>query len=505
MARVLKSASFFERHVIVFFTLKLLAMGIFLWLLTMFVTFHLTDARKGKLLVAQAEREYLYPAFIATEPCIKQTNIGACFESILYPEKHPRVFYQVAMAAEWFLQKAPHKADGDRDQARIASSFCDWVASHVETECGRNKEVEITSLSIGSEFPSAISDKETSLWMATRAANVSLNDLAQNKQAGGCLLGIFEKTPNLRDCAYPLLLQTFRDQSFPGAPPAFAFHSILHSRAVVALSDFSIGLKEHTTFTLDPQSLIAQTFESPFGNQLLRSLVLVIFIFIGIWCFLCLLAFTRLAWPRAGTALLIVFSLPPFAVALLTAHLADFDPLRSSNASKIFLVTLVGIIAGGITFDVGRRLMVLVDEEARSATIRGLEHFGVRYRRGSLVADVCWLTLNHIAITCADLAGYRRLGLESAIWLDHFVVRSAEYRLFEYLGSRTAYVVDNLIVLGLVFAVGGLVSNMFKNMIVEGDPIHFFRGITAMLIISLFLRFCVRVVHSRLFPSSKVS
>jgi hypothetical protein len=167
------------------------------------------------------------------------------------------------------------------------------------------------------------------------------------------------------------------------------------------------------------------------------------------------------------------------------------------------LLILVSILAGGVTFDVGRRVLMLVDEIKDSPVIRGLEHFGKRSNiRGPFDAFLSLVT--HMKVTLFDLLRMKG-GLSEAKGLEHYVVRAVEFRAIEYLSSRGAYVVDNLIVLGLIFGLPWMVTRSFTMMIVEGEPVRVISAMTAVIIFSVGLRILLTIVHARLFPGKAKS
>ena len=258
-------------------------------------------------------------------------------------------------------------------------------------------------------------------------------------------------------------------------------------------------VKQHTT----TQTVVRLALGGGFQAMFVRSFFMLSAVLAVIVFFLLIIGFAGIHSERAGRALLLFASLPPFAVAVGVMELVGFGArsLEWSMQGRLLLIGAVAVLAGGITFDVGRRILVLVEDERRSEVVRGLEHFGLEFSRGNLIAVSLANALDHVRLSVADILGVRRHGLESAKWLEHFVMRSVAYRALDYLATRAAYVVDNLIVLGFMFAAGGLVSDSFRRGIVKESPELLLQGATAMIAISALARFLISLGRARLFPS----
>ena len=246
---------------------------------------------------------------------------------------------------------------------------------------------------------------------------------------------------------------------------------------------------------------LLRAFDRKFLGQMVTSAAVLAILLATSVGVLYLLAFLR-QWSRPGaTVVLALFSLPPFVLALLAVRATDFDPLRVAEApiEAWVLMLIVAVAAGGVTFDLGRRVIVLVDQTTTSPVIRGLQQFGIQSNVGSIFGAVgSWL--KHLMIDVCDVVNVRGMGLSHARGLEHFIMRAVEYRLLGYVAARGVYVFDGLIVLGLIFAVPGLVSETFKMMVVAENAHYFLQGATAIILFSAGLRIAALVVVEKLFP-----
>lgn len=251
----------------------------------------------------------------------------------------------------------------------------------------------------------------------------------------------------------------------------------------------------------DPLRIAGAALGSPFGERFMRTGLLLTVVILGVVSLLYALMFLRLERPLFASVLLMACSLPPFAVCYFAQNGLGYQVIRYEEAtiSAHLQMILVMVAAGGITFDVGRRALALVDEFRVAPPIRGLEFFGASNERAGFAAAAQRMVA-HFRYGLSDTLGRRERGLESARHIDHFIVRMVEFRILEYLSSRGAFVVDNLLIIGIMYGIPTLATNAFTDMIVRESPVEMVRGATSVLLYSLAIRLLALTVHNRLFP-----
>jgi len=498
MAREARDLTFAEKNPFLVFIFKLVCLGLFVWIAALIITSLLAGGKYKQQVSSYTIKNRLEYLNNLKSNCIHNNlndkNDWSCLGKSARNYPVSDRIYEESLAVHLLLQKGVI-VESTSENNENEKEICEWVENYLKDSryCKKGYKKRSVSLDLNSNIES-IAD-----WYSAEAV---LRTFKKTNIKYHCVMKQLSEINNLKECVSEMSL-SLREKKFSSGQVTFLkdFHNEVLKEVQNITKDRMYN--SYIKARWNPKRILKDSLNSTFFKMLVMSVFLLIVMLAGIWMILISMAVAQTFSKKIGISFLMVFSLPSFAVALLIAWLANFDPLHTHNNIKIILVGIVGIIAGGITFDVGRRVLILVDEEMNSPVIRGLEHFGLRYLKNRNVFNIIAITFLHIKITLSDVFGIVKHGLENEKRLEHFVLRAVEYRLIEYLGVRTSYIVDNLIVLGLIFSSVGLVSNVFKNMVVEENPLLVFQGITAMIVISLMLRCFVGLIHWRLFPNYK--
>jgi len=266
---------------------------------------------------------------------------------------------------------------------------------------------------------------------------------------------------------------------------------------------------ESPNFIKQQQSLFEMLniiYNKRFYSTLLNTCLIVLVVFVLVILLIYFLAFLRIHYKKTAWIVVVLCSFPAFIVGYFMQHITSFQAVNVDEhvISATIQFIIVCVFAGGVTFDVGRRTILIVDEIMRSPMIIGLKYFGIDYQSKSLI-NIFHRTSAHIGITIGDVFGFNSKGLSKAENLEHFVMRAVEYRMLEHLASRGTFLIDNLLILGLMFNLPNLATSEFAMMLKTSNPVDFVSVSSIIIFLSVILRVIITMIRLRLFPRRKIS